>query len=102
MADQAPTATDDENDGIVVGDLWVDTTLFRTYVCQDSTPGSAVWERTDQPKFTVVAGSDPTANDDVDLGYEPGSFWINTTDAGYFICISAADGAADWDEITTT
>ena len=43
--------------------------------------------------------SDPTMNDDVDLGYKPGDIWINTSDAGVFICISNTDGAADWDEL---
>jgi hypothetical protein len=42
---------------------------------------------------------DPTVNDDVDLGYKAGDLWINTADAGVFICISAGDGAADWDEL---
>jgi hypothetical protein len=99
VASVAPGTDDGEAVGITVGDLWVDTTNFRTYVCQDATPGAAVWERTDQPKINIAASSDPTANDDLDLGYESGSLWINLNDAGVFVCISAADGAADWDEI---
>lgn len=46
--------------------------------------------------------SDPTVNDDIDLGYKIGDFWLNTTDAGLFVCCDNADGAADWDEITKT
>ena len=42
---------------------------------------------------------DPTVNDDLDLGYKCGDLWINTGDAGVFICISAGDGAANWDEL---
>ena len=50
------------------------------------------------PKLHVEAG-DPTVNDDVDLGYKSGDIWINSGDAGVFICISAGDGAANWDEL---
>ena len=50
------------------------------------------------PKIHIEAG-DPTVNDDVDLGYKAGDVWINSGDAGVFICISAADGAANWDEL---
>lgn len=50
------------------------------------------------PRIHTEAG-DPTVNDDVDLGYKAGDIWINTGDAGVFICISAGDGAANWDEL---
>jgi len=50
------------------------------------------------PQIHSEAG-DPTVNDDVDLGYKTGDIWINTGDAGVFICISAGDGAANWDEL---
>ena len=50
------------------------------------------------PKIHSEVG-DPTVNDDLDLGYKCGDLWINTGDAGVFICISAGDGAANWDEL---
>lgn len=46
-----------------------------------------------------ASAGDPTVNDDVDLGYKTGDIWINTGDAGVFICIDNSDGAADWDEL---
>lgn len=49
-----------------------------------------------------VTTSDPTVNDDVDLGYTVGQTWVNTTDGGYFVCLDNSDGAADWNEITTS
>ena len=52
-----------------------------------------------KPTFYTDAG-DPTVNDDLDLGYEKGDLWLNTTDKGLFVCCDNADGAADWDEIT--
>lgn len=52
-----------------------------------------------KPTFTTHAG-DPTVNDDIDLGYKVGHFWLNTTDKGLFVCCDNTDGAADWDEIT--
>lgn len=42
------------------------------------------------------ASVDPTVNDDVTLGYEPGSIWINRVDGKAFLCYSNADGAAVW------
>ena len=53
---------------------------------------------TNQIKINVTAG-DPTVNDDVSLGYHEGAIWINSADAGVFICIDPADGSADWDEL---
>jgi hypothetical protein len=50
------------------------------------------------PRIHSEAG-DPTVNDDVDLGYKTGDIWINSADGGVFICISAVDGAANWDEM---
>lgn len=43
--------------------------------------------------------SAPTVNDDEDLGYKSGDIWIDTDDAIVYICLSAANGAADWDRI---
>ncbi len=50
------------------------------------------------PRIHSEAG-DPAVTDDVDLGYKTGDIWINTGDAGVFICISAGDGVANWDEL---
>jgi len=39
----APTVTDDSDAGYGVGLIWVDTTASKSYICQDSTVGAAVW-----------------------------------------------------------
>jgi hypothetical protein len=51
------------------------------------------------PKRNAVA-ADPTVNDDVTAGYSVGSIWVNTSDAGVFVCISSGAGAADWNEVS--
>lgn len=43
-----------------------------------------------------VTNVDPTVNDDIDLGYEAGSLWVNTTTKNAFICTDPADGVAVW------
>lgn len=42
------------------------------------------------------ATADPTATDDVDLGYSVGSIWINTTNGRVFVCVGNTDNAAVW------
>ena len=42
------------------------------------------------------AASDPTVNDDTDLGYAVGSVWINVTTDRMHVCTDATDGAAVW------
>lgn len=42
-SDTAPTASDDEGDGYVVGSHWIDSTDDAVYVLVDSTEGAAVW-----------------------------------------------------------
>ena len=40
----------------------------------------------------------PTVDDDITKGYSPGSFWGYQNTRG-FICVSNAEGAADWKEL---
>lgn len=40
----APGVGDDINDGVVIGDRWVDTTADRTYTNLDNAAGAAVWQ----------------------------------------------------------
>ncbi len=42
-AARAPIATDDEDSGVMVGHVWVDTTAELFYVCVNNTAGAAVW-----------------------------------------------------------
>jgi len=43
----------------------------------------------------------PTVNDDVDLGYRVGDWWINDGDETLFLCLNAGDGVANWLNITS-
>ena len=47
-------------------------------------------------KNNMNATTDPTVDDDVDLGYDYGSFWLNKTTKKLFCCADPTDGAADW------
>jgi hypothetical protein len=42
-ATTAPTVNEDSGDGYAVGSQWVDVTADKTYFCQDSSVGAAVW-----------------------------------------------------------
>ncbi len=46
--------------------------------------------------------TDPTTGDDSADGYSSGSIWINTSTPKAWICISAALGSADWNQIDAT
>lgn len=48
---------------------------------------------------SITAIVDPTANDDVALGYKPSSVWVNTALSKVFICSDNSIGAAVWIEI---
>ena len=50
----------------------------------------------------LTATTNPTVNDDIDLGYEVGSTWINTASGSIFKLVDSTDGAAVWSEITST
>lgn len=52
------------------------------------------------PKANRTAITDPTINDDVTLGYSPGSEWINTSTNQIFKAASTATGAALWENLT--
>jgi hypothetical protein len=46
----------------------------------------------------LTATTDPTVTDDSSAGYEPLSRWINTSTGEIWLCISAATGAANWQQ----
>lgn len=41
----------------------------------------------------------PTVNDDLTLGYAPGSLWHYTDRSRTYVCIDATEGAAIWDDL---
>lgn len=43
----APGIGDDINDGVEIGDRWIDTTANKAYVCLDNAAGAADWNQTD-------------------------------------------------------
>lgn len=54
----------------------------------------------DMPVTVHTSTSDPTADDDIEKGYEAGCcHWLNTSNSKYFICKVSTAGAAVWDEV---
>ena len=42
-ATSAPSVSDDSTNGYAVGSVIVDTTNGNVYICEDASPGAAVW-----------------------------------------------------------
>lgn len=51
-------------------------------------------------KNNYTATTNPAVGNDNTQGYTVGSTWVNTTTPAAFMCMDAATGAADWDQIT--
>ena len=49
-------------------------------------------------KHNRAATSDPGVTDDISAGYSTGSIWINVLTPAIFQCVTAAAGAADWNQ----
>lgn len=64
-------------------------------MAKEASTDRAVSLTTNKNKYN--AAGDPTADDDVSLGYNKGSVWITATKT--LICRSAAAGAAVWDQV---
>ena len=48
-----------------------------------------------------VTNTDPTANDDDSLGYQPSVRWLNVTSQEEFVCVDSSTGAAVWASTTS-
>jgi hypothetical protein len=46
---------------------------------------------------TVNVGVDPSANDDLTLGFRVADLWVNTSTDNVFVCVDASISAAIWD-----
>lgn len=109
ISDVAPTVNDDTDHGYNRTTLWFDTTTGALYLSISDTLRAAVWRELitalrapnaiAAPKVNRTAG-EPTATDDTDAGYAPGSIWVNSSDGGVFICTDATADAAVWEELT--
>ena len=60
------------------------------------------WSIVSNPQANDSATSDPTASDDADAGYAPGSRWHNTNSGELFRCVDASPGNAVWLKTTLT
>lgn len=94
-----PVATNDVDEDYEVGSIWIDVTNEDVYRCVDNTDDAAKWRRVSTPFSKYDGTVAPTVNDDVDLGFEVGSLFLDTVAKKLYVCISPADGLADWQEI---
>lgn len=53
-------------------------------------------------KNNLTAIADPTASNDETEGYSKLSRWVNTSTGEFFLCTSAATGAANWQKASLT
>lgn len=51
------------------------------------------------PQTDRVTNIDPTVNDSINLGYDIGSKWINTSTGAEFTCLDNTPGAAVWRQV---
>jgi hypothetical protein len=58
-----------------------------------------LWLPTMRRKHNFTATVAPTANDDIDLNYEVGSWWFDVTNDVISGCVDSSDGAAVWNEM---
>jgi len=96
-----PTEIADSSLGYEIGSLWVDINHKHIYQCIDATILQAKWKKLSEALNKLDAVSAPTVNDDIQLGYEVGSLWIDTYHEKIYQCISAGLGAAQWKCLTS-
>lgn len=96
-----PTANDDADDGVNIGDLWVNTATNKAYINADNTVGAAVWTLLAPESGAVTVDTvDPTVSDDNTQGFSIGDLWVNTTTDEAWIVTDVSTGAAVWEYIT--
>jgi hypothetical protein len=96
----APGVGDDSADGYEVGSYWWDTVTFDLYMATDVTVGAAIWKRVDM--LVNVTTTNPAVGDDVDDGYQIGSYWWNKTAGTLYFCTDNTSGAAVWQQLTAS
>ena len=80
--------------------VWKLTTGMSILTIGDEFADIRGWLNTIRRKNNFIATIDPTVNDDIDLGYEIGSTWINITTDTVWRCFNSADGVALWLELS--
>lgn len=96
-----PAVTDDANEGVDVGDVWIDTQTQKSYDCADTTVGAAVWKLlAPESGASTVDPVDPTANDDTASGFNVGDTWVNSTTGNAFILVDGTTANAVWRPVT--
>lgn len=88
IATRAPTATDDVNDGYLVGYRWIDTVDEYEYVLIDNTASAAVWSNlssggggaaASHASTHITDGSDEIDGDQLDIDWTPTNYEPDTT-----------------------
>jgi hypothetical protein len=100
-----PTVNSDRSAGYNIGHAWVYTgvTPSLVLICIDNTVGAAVWYPVGRGRIGVITGATtiPTTANDSTQGYSQGSIILNSTQGTFYLCTSAAGGAATWVSLAT-
>lgn len=93
-----PVVGDDTADGYAVGSLWINTTADprRVFQCVNPAGGAAVWRQLNAMSNLVAVVAPNPAVDDITLGYDVGSVWVDTATDLVYICADNTNGAAVW------
>lgn len=92
-----PGVNDDSNAGLYVGQIWLNTSKKRIFVCADATVGAAIWI-----PFPILVdfAAFPGAGNDNTQGYVVGDLWLDTDTNEFFLASYVGTGAATWGQLT--
>ena len=99
----APTANEDSGDGYIVGDIWLDETADKAYVCLDNTLTAAVWTEITQSGGSIglndLTDVDTTGLAQGNILYYNGSSWVVLAPgvSGQFLKTQGAAANPLWD-----
>jgi hypothetical protein len=97
-----PVVGDDSTGGYGVDSIWINTTAVprRIFKCLNAAVGAAVWRQLNA-RNNLAAAVAPAITDDVALGYDVNSVWLDTTHNNAYVCLNPAAGAAVWRILNT-